>query len=248
MHIITMLALLSILVLVHELGHFGVARALGFKVSRFGFGLPFGPTLYEKKFGDLTLCIHALLLGGYVSFPDDDPDSEIPKDSPDRFANKPVWKRLCVVVAGVTANVIIAYFIVLLVAVGSGKLPSGNYIVSVKDLQQGKQYSAYAAGLKAGDIIASANGSKIETPSQFTNIIQRSKKFDGYVESAKINDYEKQLIAKNPSLNGLNEKTSIPSGIKIILPELRFDFLDQTYFTSTPNPFSLREKGEFHLL
>src|ERR1035437_7417981 len=102
MHIFTMLFLISILVLVHELGHFGVARLVGAKPERFGFGLPFGPTLYERKWGDTTICVHALLLGGYVSFPDDDPDSEIPKDDSRRLSNKSVWQRFLIISAGVT--------------------------------------------------------------------------------------------------------------------------------------------------
>ena len=53
MSIIIMILLLSLLILVHEAGHFFAARALGFKVSKFGFGLPVGPTLWSKKIGDI---------------------------------------------------------------------------------------------------------------------------------------------------------------------------------------------------
>lgn len=219
MHIITMLALLSVLVLVHELGHFLVAKALGFKISRFGFGLPFGPTLFERKFGDLTVCIHALLLGGYVSFPDEDPDLDLPKDSPDRFSNKPVWKRMAVVVAGVTANIVLAYFLVLFVALSAGKIPSGNYTVFIKDIQKGAAYSAAATGIESGDKIVSANGIKIESPYQFTNIIQKSKKFDGYVDQSKIDDYENKLIAENPNLKNFQDNKVIPANTIIRLPK-----------------------------
>ncbi|MCK7502908.1 MAG: site-2 protease family protein [Desulfobacterales bacterium] len=100
MHIFTMLFLLSILVLVHELGHFGAARALGIRVEKFGFGLPFGPTLYETIWGKTKIIVHAFLLGGYVSFPDDDPDSEIPKDDPGRILNRKPWERFVVISAG----------------------------------------------------------------------------------------------------------------------------------------------------
>lgn len=72
MSIIIMILLLSFLVLVHEAGHFYAARALGIKVSKFGFGLPIGPTLWSKQVGDVELVVHAFLLGGYVSFPDDE--------------------------------------------------------------------------------------------------------------------------------------------------------------------------------
>ena len=109
MSIIIMILLLSILVLVHEAGHFFAAKMFKMKVSAFGFGLPIGPTLWEKQIGDLTLRIHAFLLGGYVSFPDDEPENKLPKDSPDRFANRPVYQRFVVISAGVLANVVCAF-------------------------------------------------------------------------------------------------------------------------------------------
>lgn len=223
MHIFTMLALLSVLVLVHELGHFGVARFLGFKVSRFGFGLPFGPTLFERKFGDLKVCIHALLLGGYVSFPDDDPECDLPEDDPGRFANKEIWKRFLVVIAGVTANVFIAYLLVLFVALGSGKMPSGNYNVFVNDIQKGQQYAASSIGMKPNDKILEVNGININSPYQFTNIVQKSKKFDGYVEHSKIDGYENKLITLNPQLKNYQENKPLPSGLTLQLPESTYE-------------------------
>ena len=71
MNIILMPLLISLLIIVHELGHFIAAKLMGVKVSKFAIGLPFGPTLYKRKFGETTFLIHSFLLGGYVSFPDD---------------------------------------------------------------------------------------------------------------------------------------------------------------------------------
>ena len=178
MHIITMLALLSVLILVHELGHFLVARKLGIKVEKFGFGLPFGPTLYESKWGDTKICVHSFLLGGYVSFPDDEPDSEIPKDSLERIANRKVWERFLVISAGVTANAVMAYLIVLFVAGFSGTLPSGKYDVFVDGLQPDKTLASHQIDIMAKDKIISANGVKIDSLNKFIQIAQRSKKFD----------------------------------------------------------------------
>ena len=81
MSILIMILLLSLLILVHEAGHFLAARAYGVRVDRFGFGLPVGPTLFAKKFGETEVVVHAFLLGGYVSFPDDDKDCDLPEDS-----------------------------------------------------------------------------------------------------------------------------------------------------------------------
>ena len=88
---IIMLLLLSLLILVHEAGHFLVAKLFKMRVDKFGFGLPIGPTLFQKKIGNVTVLVHAFLLGGYVSFPDDEKDCDLPADSPERFLNKPVY-------------------------------------------------------------------------------------------------------------------------------------------------------------
>ena len=114
MSIILMILLLSVLILVHEAGHFLAAKMFKMKVAKFGFGLPIGPTLWEKKIGDVTVLVHAFLLGGYVAFPDDEKDETLPADSPDRFLNRPVYQRLIVVSAGVIANVICAIALVIL--------------------------------------------------------------------------------------------------------------------------------------
>ena len=116
MSLIIMILLLSFLVLIHEAGHFFAAKALGIKVSKFGFGLPIGPTLWSKQVGDVELVVHAFLLGGYVSFPDDEKDSDLPEDSKDRFVNHSVLHRMIVISAGVIANVIVAFVFVLLTA------------------------------------------------------------------------------------------------------------------------------------
>ena len=151
MYIVTMIILLSILVIIHEMGHFFVARMLGIKAEKFGFGLPFGPLLYETTWGNTKICIHALLLGGYVAFPDDDPDSNIPKDDPSRISNRKVWERALVISAGVAANAFLAYLIVLFVAGFSGGVPSGKYNVLIGGILPDKNISAqYYRGKKRG--------------------------------------------------------------------------------------------------
>ena len=148
MALIIMILLLSFLVLIHEAGHFFAAKALGMKVSKFGFGLPIGPTLWSKQVGDVELVVHAFLLGGYVSFPDDEKDSDLPADSMDRFINRPVWQRMIVISAGVIANIITAFIFVLITAFVWGKLPSGQSLVYIGDINAPKEASIWQSGIK----------------------------------------------------------------------------------------------------
>ena len=156
-----MILLISLLILVHELGHFMSARMLGIKVDKFGFGLPFGPTLFKGKLGDTEILIHALLLGGYVAFPDDDPDTEKEKKPEELFKNKPIWKRTIVVSAGVIANMICAILLVMLCASVWHKLPAGKYDIFVDKITAEKSASVHYSGLQKGDKIHKINGSEM---------------------------------------------------------------------------------------
>ena len=71
-NLIIMIALISLLVLVHEWGHYIAARLFGVRVTKFGFGMPICPVLFNTKKGDLEILVHACLLGGYVSFHEDE--------------------------------------------------------------------------------------------------------------------------------------------------------------------------------
>ena len=134
MSIIIMLLLISVLVLVHEAGHFLAARFFKIKVDKFGFGLPVGPVLYETKWGDTKILIHALLLGGYVAFPDDEKECGLAKDSPERFSNRPIYQRAIVISAGVFANILCAFAFVFITAALWGNMPSGKYDIYVNDI------------------------------------------------------------------------------------------------------------------
>ena len=151
--ILTMLIFISVLIIAHEMGHFLVARRCGIKVERFGFGLPFGPTLWSKKIGDVEYCIHACLFGGYVAFPDDDPENPLPPESPERFENASLGARLAVMLAGVTVNAILGWVLMFFVFMNWGS-PTTQ---AEKKVLVGGVLSASApaaiAGLEKGDEI-----------------------------------------------------------------------------------------------
>lgn len=216
MSIIIMLLLLSLLIIVHEVGHFVAARHFGIKVDKFGFGLPFGPTLYQKKVGDVTVIVHALLLGGYVSFAEDDKDCDLPEDSPERFLNKPIWQRLVVVSAGVIANVVCAFFLVLFSALVWHYLPSGEYNVTVNQIVAPKEASVWASGLKTGDRIDSVNNTKVTSTSVLLALTHLSRGKDGLVNPDFVESNYVRLKRLNP---GLTRDEIIPNDVAIRLPE-----------------------------
>lgn len=215
MAVIKMILLIGLLIFVHELGHFLVARMFGIKVERFCFGLPFGPVLFEKKIGEVTYGIHLLFfLGGYVSFPDDNKDNGLPKDSPLLFKNRPAYQQACVLVAGVTANLITAYLIVLFCCMHWGFLPSGNYTLTITDLQKNAPVTTLNSGLKSGDKIYSINGRKVQYPHELLLVTNLSLN--------KITAEHKQKVMNDfLSLNkGLTNESQLKAGQIVNIPQI----------------------------
>lgn len=216
MSILIMILLLSLLILVHEMGHFIAARAFGIKVEKFGFGLPIGPILFKTKYKDVEILVHAFLLGGYVSFPDDEKDSNIPVDSPERFINKPIWQRAIVVSAGVIANILCAILLVILVATWTKKLPSGDYEIYTSSISAPKNASIWKSGLQVGDRILKANDCEIKNVYSLVTIVQNSAKGNGIISQETVNKNYNAIKALNP---GLEKDEVIPTDLSVRLPE-----------------------------
>ena len=214
--IITMILLISVLILVHEAGHFIAARMFKIKVERFGFGLPFGPTLWQKQCGDTLLIVHAFLLGGYVAFPDDNKDNGLDKDSPERFNNKPIYQRFIVISAGVIANVICAVVIVFFTAILWGKLPTEEYTTYIKEIQSKNNISLLNSGLKAGDKVVDINGSPVNLQWTFQVYAIKSKAYDGKISQITVDKNLTELKKLN-KIN--NDDETINEGTKIRLPK-----------------------------
>ncbi len=215
MSVIIMILLIGLLILVHELGHLGAALLFKVKVDKFGIGLPIGPTLWERKVGNITLVVHAFLFGGYVSFPDDDKDSDLPKNSPDRLMNKPIWQRAIIFSAGVIANVICAYVLVLLTAALWHNMPSGKFDIYVNDIIAPKEASVWTSGLKKGDKIIEINGSEINSKYGLNLYALYSTSFDGKTDKVLPEQNYEQLKKLNPAFK---EDEIIPQGLIVKIP------------------------------
>lgn len=156
MGVLTALAILAGLIVVHEAGHFLAATWQGIRVS--GFSIGFGPVLLQHRRHGVLFALRAIPLGGYVSFPDDEEDSPLPSDDPDLLRNRPLPQRALVIAAGVLANLLLAW----LVLVGQGfmlGIPAGFSAtpgVLVSSVQPGQV--AATAGLRPGDRLVSLDG------------------------------------------------------------------------------------------
>lgn len=97
--------LLGTLIIIHEFGHFIVAKLCGMKVLKFSIG--FGPKIFKKQGKETEYSLRALPLGGFVQLEGEEEESKDPR----AFMNKPAWQRLLVLLAGVTINILFALLI-----------------------------------------------------------------------------------------------------------------------------------------
>jgi len=166
--IFTFLVVLGVLVLVHEFGHFIVARWCGVQVETFSLG--FGPKIASKKVGATEYCLSLIPLGGYVRMLGDDPNEEVDSEDADRaFLTQAVSKKIAIVFAGPFFNLILAFFIfvgVFLVGVPA-------LTPDVGEVQEGS--AAEAGGLLAGDKILSIEGEAVTQWEDIRTTLQKSE-------------------------------------------------------------------------
>jgi membrane-associated protease RseP (regulator of RpoE activity) len=160
MSVLAAIAVLGLLIVVHELGHFLAARLQNIHVNRFSIG--FGPILWKYQGPETEYALRAFPLGGFVGFPDDDPDCTIPRNDPDLLSNRPVLDRAIVISAGVIANLIFAYFL-LVVQLGTIGAAEMNYLPGVRVPEVATEVSSAAAkaGIRSGDIVLAVEGKEL---------------------------------------------------------------------------------------
>ena len=160
MSVLAAISVVLLLIVVHEFGHFAAARLQKIRVNRFSIG--FGPTLLKYQGSETEYAIRAIPLGGYVGFPDDDPDSTIPPDDPNLLRNRPVLDRAIVISAGVIANLVFAYFLLVGQAATIG-FQDINYQpgVLVPQLLNEAESAAAQAGVQPGDVILKIDDIKL---------------------------------------------------------------------------------------
>jgi regulator of sigma E protease len=168
-YIILGILVISVIVVVHEFGHFGFAKLFGIPVEVFCLG--YGKPIIKKKIGGTVYGIGPVPFGGYVKIPGLDPREKdmLPEEEQEKFVLYPYWKRVLMVVGGPFSNTIMAlliYIVIFMIGV-PGVTTTIESVVA--------KSPAAKAGIMAGDKITAINGASIKTWQQATAKLQAIK-------------------------------------------------------------------------
>lgn len=160
--LISAAVVLGLLVVVHELGHFAVAKAVGIKVQEFSVGM--GPKIFQVKKGETDYSLRGVPIGGYVKMEGEDESSEDERS----FSNKPVISRIAVLFAGSFMNFLLAIVVLTGIFYTIG-------VVTTDIAGVGEDSPALEAGIEEGDRIIAVDGESARTPSAVQNYINLSE-------------------------------------------------------------------------
>ena len=190
--LISFIILLSVLIFVHELGHFLAARITGVGVLKFSLG--FGPKIIGKKIGETEYVLSWIPLGGFVKLLGESGTEELsPEDEKRSFYKQTRWKRILIILAGPVFNFFLALVIFIIVSMYG--LP--NLTADVGEVQ--KESAAFKAGMMNGDKIIAIDGQKIIFWEDIRPIIAEGKGKE--MEIAVQRGAEKKLLLIKPKLS-----------------------------------------------
>jgi len=160
MSVLFAILLFSILIFIHEFGHFAAAKLSGVQVNEFAMFM--GPALWQKQIGETLYSVRLIPIGGYCAMEGEDEDT----DNPRSFQKAAWWKRLVILIAGAAMNFIMGVILMVIVY-----LPAQAVVEPVID-----SFEAYATvdgqhGLQVGDRILELDGEKIYVQSDFSLIL-----------------------------------------------------------------------------
>ena len=160
---IKIIILLGFLIFIHELGHFTVAKLCKVKVNEFAIG--FGPTIWKKQGKETKYALRLFPLGGFVSMEGEEERSEDSRS----FSKASIPKRIAIVVAGATVNIIFAVVIYFIISATSGTYISNEINSTING------YAAQSIDLKNGDKIVQIDNKKINNKADLDKILKKSK-------------------------------------------------------------------------
>ena len=225
-YLLVLIIILGFLVLVHELGHFLVAKKCGVHIYEFSIGM--GPILHKHIGKDnIQYSIRALPIGGYVQMAGEvtEDDDNIKKE--DFMCNKKWWQRILILIAGVTMNFITAFILLFVIALIWGASSTDPVVTSVME------NSAYAeAGGLAGDTILEVDGKKTSTWDRAQVLLILSNDTGYYNIKVRHENGNEETLKVTPKDTILEDGTSskvfgisvVPTIEKGLIPSLKYAF------------------------
>lgn len=193
--------IISLLVVVHEFGHFIVAKKCGILVEEFSVG--FGPKLISKQKGETLYSIRCIPLGGYCKMLGEEEDT----DDDRAFGNKSVGKRIAVVAAGPIMNFILA-MVLLFVLIGT------TAFIDPTVEKVSENSGAYTAGIEAGDKIIALNGKSVHLYEDFETVMSSQDGSD--IKVTVLRDGKKENFVVSPQFSEESNKWILGVNLKIL--------------------------------
>lgn len=190
--LLVFLLTLSVLVLVHELGHFLAARKAGIKVEEFGFGYP--PRAWSKRVGETTYSLNWIPFGGFVKLYGEELHSRV-KDTQRAFLAKSKKARAAVILAGVFGNLLLAIACFSIVYSVSG-IPTVTD--QVKIIEVAPNSPAQEAGIQEGDLVLAVDGEPVKNIEDFTQKVAGKK---GQEVELVLKDGEERRVQITPRVD-----------------------------------------------
>ena len=194
MIILIFLFILTVLVLVHEFGHFIIAKKTGVKVEEFGIGLP--PRLFGLKKGETLYSINLLPLGGFVKLYGEEYNKLSKKNKNRAFINKSVWQKTLIILGGVIGNFLLGWFIFSYLVTQGISVPTDK--VTIEKI--GKNSPAQIAGLKEKDVVTKLIPQDPRSPqivlTATEDLISQTKKLAGQTIGLEIKRNDKTFLIK----------------------------------------------------
>lgn len=159
--IIIAILFFGFIIFIHEFGHFIFAKLFGVKVNEFALGM--GPTIFKKQGKETKYALRLFPIGGFVSMEGEDENSEDER----AFCNKKVWKRMIIVVAGATFNIILGVIICIAIV-------GGDRLVGTNQILQFYQNAVSNSSLQPNDKILEIDGKKIYSDYDIGFLMQRN--------------------------------------------------------------------------
>ncbi len=243
--ILTAILVLSLLVLVHELGHFAAARRLGVGVIKFSIG--FGPRVWGFSRGGTEYVFSAFPLGGFVKMVGEHEEETVPAEGaytaspapPDpglSFENKSVWARMAIIVAGPLANVVFAVLVFWVVFMAGVPM----LLPEIGTVQP--NFPAADAGLRPGDVITAIDARPISSWEDLTTVVHGSGGVERVFTIRRGNETLTMRITPraSPSSTIFGEATTV--GLVGVTPAERF--VTRRYGPLDAAALSVRRTGE----